>query len=124
VTDIESRDVVFLEKDFPMTGEVNKVFELYEMANLDYGATSHSVEDLEATLNPPGNSGHDFCLFLLSCSKITSNINLVEAFVNQFLVINLRLRGKRSWLLYKIMNNQKYSVMLCLVLKQENDLNL
>jgi hypothetical protein len=44
--------------------------------------------------------------------------------VNQFLVINLRLRGKRSWLLYKIMNNQKYSVMLYLVLKQENDLNL
>jgi hypothetical protein len=29
--DIESRDVVFLEKDFPMTSEVNKIFELYEM---------------------------------------------------------------------------------------------
>jgi len=31
VMDIESRDVVFLEKDFPMTSEVNKIFELYEM---------------------------------------------------------------------------------------------
>jgi hypothetical protein len=30
-----------------MIGEVNKYFQLYEMENLDYGATSHSVEDLK-----------------------------------------------------------------------------
>ena len=57
--EIESRDVIFLEKDFPMTNEVNKDFRLYEMKNLDYGATSYSGKDLEETLNPPGNSGSD-----------------------------------------------------------------
>jgi len=59
VIEIESRDVIFLEKDFPMTSEVNKDFRLYEMKNLDYGATSYSGKDLEETLNPPGNSGSD-----------------------------------------------------------------
>ena len=57
--DIESRDVVFLEKDFPMTSEVNKDFQLYEMENLDYGTTSHLIEDLNETSNPPSNSGSD-----------------------------------------------------------------
>jgi hypothetical protein len=57
VTEIESRDVVFLEKNFLTTCEVNKDFQLYEMKNPDYKATSHSVEDLEETLNPPRNSG-------------------------------------------------------------------
>ena len=51
--EIESRDVVFLEEVFPKTGEVKQDFQLYEMENLDYGAISHSVEDLEETLNPP-----------------------------------------------------------------------
>jgi hypothetical protein len=40
VTEIESHDVVFLEKVFPKTGEVEKDFQLYKMKNLDYGATS------------------------------------------------------------------------------------
>jgi hypothetical protein len=47
VIEIESRDVIFLEKIFPMTGEVEKDFQLYKIKNLDYGATSHLVEDLE-----------------------------------------------------------------------------
>jgi hypothetical protein len=59
VTEIESHDVIFLGKDFPTTGEVNKAFQLYEMKNLDYGTTSHSVEDLEETLNPLGNNRSD-----------------------------------------------------------------
>ena len=58
VTEIESRDVVFLEKVFPKTGEVEKDFQLYEMRVLDYGETSHSV-DLDETFNPPRNSGSD-----------------------------------------------------------------
>jgi hypothetical protein len=29
------------------------------MENLDYGAISHSVEDLDETFNPPRNSGSD-----------------------------------------------------------------
>ncbi|KAG6778425.1 hypothetical protein POTOM_018289 [Populus tomentosa] len=59
VTEIESRDVVFLEKVFPKASEVEKDFQLYEMENLDYGETSHSVEDLDETFNPPRNSGSD-----------------------------------------------------------------
>jgi len=56
---IESRDVVFLEKVFPKTGEVEKDFQLYEMENLDYGTTSHLAEDLEETFDPSRNSGSD-----------------------------------------------------------------
>jgi len=59
VTEIESRDVVFLEKVFPKTGEVEKDFQLYEMENLDYGETSHSVEDLNENFNPPRNTRSD-----------------------------------------------------------------
>jgi hypothetical protein len=42
-----------------MTCEVNKDFQLYEMKNLDYGTTSHSVEDLEEPLNSSGNNESD-----------------------------------------------------------------
>jgi hypothetical protein len=59
VTEIESHDVVFLEKVFPKIGEVEKDFQLYEMKNLDYSATSHSAEDLDETFIPPRNSGSD-----------------------------------------------------------------
>ena len=59
VTKIESHDVMFLEKAFPKTGEVEKYFQLYEMENLDYGAISHSVEDLDETFDPPRNSRSD-----------------------------------------------------------------
>jgi hypothetical protein len=42
-----------------MTSEVDKDFQLYEMENLDHDATSHSVEDLKETFNPPRNNGSD-----------------------------------------------------------------
>jgi hypothetical protein len=66
------------------------------MENLDYGATSHSAEDLMKLLILLETVGVIFYLFLLSWSKIMSNLNLEEALVNQFLVVDLRLRGKRS----------------------------
>ena len=59
VTEIESCDVVFLEKVFPKTSEVEKDFQLYEMKNLDYSAISHLAEDLDETFNSPKNSGSD-----------------------------------------------------------------
>jgi hypothetical protein len=77
---IESHDVVFLENDFPSIGEVNKVFQLYK------------IEDL----NNYVIVGVIFYLFLHSWRKIMSHHNLKKAFMNQFLVVNLRLRGKRS----------------------------
>jgi len=63
VTEIESCNVVFLEKVFPKTGEVEKDFQLYEMENLDYSATSHSAENLDETFNHPRNSGSDILSF-------------------------------------------------------------
>ena len=43
VTEFESHDVVFLEKDFPTIGEIDKDFQFYEMEDPDYGAPSHLV---------------------------------------------------------------------------------
>ena len=56
MTELESRDVVFLEEDFPVRGKVNKDFQFYE--NLENGDPT-TVEGLEDTLNPPGESGSD-----------------------------------------------------------------
>ena len=60
VTEFESRDVVFLEEDYPTRGKIDEDFQFYEMEDLDYGSPSHSVEELEETLNPPENSGSDY----------------------------------------------------------------
>ena len=41
VTEFESRDVVFLEKDYFTRGEIDKDLQLYEMEDLDYGTPSN-----------------------------------------------------------------------------------
>ena len=64
VTEFKSRDVGFLKEDFPTRGEMDKDFQFYEMEDPKYGAISHSVEELEETLNLSGNSGSDFVLDL------------------------------------------------------------
>ena len=38
VTEFESRDVVFLEEDYPTRGEIEKDFQIYEMEDPDNGA--------------------------------------------------------------------------------------
>ena len=60
VTEFESRDVVFLEKDYQIKGEIEQDFQFFEMEDPDNGASSHSVEGLEETLNLFENSGSDF----------------------------------------------------------------
>ena len=47
VIEIESRDVGFLEEDFPSRGEVTREVELYEMEDLLKGAPSSLVENEE-----------------------------------------------------------------------------
>ena len=59
VKETDSRDVVFLEEVFPKTGKVKQDFQLYEIENLDYGTTSHLVDDLNESLNPRSNIGSD-----------------------------------------------------------------
>ena len=60
MTKFKSRDVVFLEEDYPTKGEIDKDFQFYEMENPDYGAPSHLVEGLNEIFNPPKNSGNDY----------------------------------------------------------------
>ena len=60
VTEFELRNVVFLKEDYPTRGKIDEDFQFYEMEDLDYGSPSHSVEELEETLNPPKNSGSDY----------------------------------------------------------------
>ena len=60
MTEFESRDVVFLEEDYPTRNEIEKDFQFYEMEDQDNGVSSHSVEGLEETLNLPENSESDF----------------------------------------------------------------
>ena len=59
VTEFESRDVVFLEEDYPTRGEIEKDFQFYEMEDPDNGTPSHLVEGLEETFNLSENSGSD-----------------------------------------------------------------
>ena len=96
MTEIESRDVVFLEEDYPTRGKIEKDFQLYEMEDPNNGAPSHSVEGLEETFNLSENSENDFALDLLLWSKIMRNLNLVKVLVNESLVVDLRLRRKHS----------------------------
>ena len=65
VTETESRDVVFLEKDYSMRGEIEKDFQFYEMKDLDNDTQSYSIEGLEETLNLSKNNGSD-CVFDLT----------------------------------------------------------
>ena len=37
ITEFELRDVVFLKKDYPMRGEIDKDFQFYEMEDPKYG---------------------------------------------------------------------------------------
>ena len=56
MTELESRDFVFLEEDFPVRGKVNNDFQFYENLENDNPTI---VEGLEETLNPPEGSGSD-----------------------------------------------------------------
>ncbi|CAL5374326.1 unnamed protein product [Camellia sinensis] len=59
VTEIESRDVDFLEEDFPSRGEVTREVEFYEMEDLLEGAPSSLVENEEIIPQAPRDSGSD-----------------------------------------------------------------
>ena len=59
VTIIESRDVDFLEEDFPSRGEVTRDVELHEMEDLLEGTPSSLVENEEIIFQAPRDSGSD-----------------------------------------------------------------
>ena len=52
VTEIESRDVVFLEEDFPGQGEIDRDTHLYEMEDPEVG---EGVRIIDSTLTRPDN---------------------------------------------------------------------
>ena len=59
VTELESRDVDFIESEFPNIGEVEKNLTLYEMVDQEEGAPSRLVEDKEEIPETPRDSGSD-----------------------------------------------------------------
>ena len=57
MTELESRDVDFIESEFPNIGEVEKNLTLYEMMDQEVGAPSRLVKDKEEIPETPRNSG-------------------------------------------------------------------
>ena len=58
VTEIESRDVTFLEDDFPSKGEVKKEFQLYEIEDLDHISEKNieAQKEIPQSLDPSKSS--------------------------------------------------------------------
>ena len=59
VTELESRDVGFIESEFPNIGKVEKNLTLYEMMDQEVGALSRLVEDKEEIPETLRDSGSD-----------------------------------------------------------------
>ena len=59
VTEVESRDIDFIENEFPSRGEVDKDLTLYEMMDPNEGAPSSLIENQEEILETPRDSGSD-----------------------------------------------------------------
>ena len=59
VTELESRDVVFIESEFPNIGEVEKNLTLYEMLDQEVSAPSRLVKDKKEIPKTPRDSGSD-----------------------------------------------------------------
>jgi hypothetical protein len=59
VTEVESRDVDFIENEFPSRSEVDKDLTLYEMMDPNEGVPSSLVENHEEILETPRDSGSD-----------------------------------------------------------------
>ena len=59
VTEVESRDVEFVENEFPSRCEVDKDLTLYEMMDRNRGAPSSLVENQEEIPKIPRDSGSD-----------------------------------------------------------------
>ena len=59
VIELESRDVDFIESEFPNKCEVEKNLTLYEMMDQEGSAPSRLVEDKEEIPKTPGDSGSD-----------------------------------------------------------------
>ena len=57
MTELESRDVDFIESEFPNIGEVEKNLTFYEMMDQEVGAPSRLVEDNEEIPETPRDSG-------------------------------------------------------------------
>lgn len=59
VTEIESRDVDFIEDEFPSKGEVDRSLELHEIVEQEESASRNLVENEEEILQAPTNYKKD-----------------------------------------------------------------
>ena len=97
VTELEPRNVDFIESEFPNKGEVEKNLTLYEMKDQEGGIPSRLVEDKEEIPETPKDSGSDSQLSGSTPLEVDpQQPQHVEAPVVMFLVVVLRLRGKLS----------------------------
>ena len=97
VTELESRDVGFIESEFPNKGEVEKNLTLYEMKDQEGGTPSRLVEDKEEIPETPKDSRSDSQLSGSTPLEVDpQQPQHVEAPVVMFLIVVLRLRGKLS----------------------------
>ena len=102
VTEFESRDVIFLEEDFPKRGEINGDFRLYKTEDPEgSGSIRHinldpTKQDSMGYRAPHDVSGSEKLSDLIIWNRIINNLNLDEVIMRKFPVVGLRLRGKPS----------------------------
>ena len=98
VTELESRNVNFIESEFLNIGEVEKNLTLYEMTDQEVAAPSRVVEDKEEIPETPRDSGSDLQPSGSTPLEVDlhNNLSHVEATMVIFLTVILRLRGELS----------------------------
>jgi hypothetical protein len=106
VTEIVSRDVKFMENDFPSRGDVGQSLELYKMVE--------SWDNTSAT--NPGNSGREITPSGSDHNhkKITLKAhNCIEVSVEMFHADALELKGNPSLVLRKMTRSLSHMMRLC-----------
>ena len=97
VIELESRDVDFIESEFPNICEIEKNLTLYEMMDQEVGGLSRLVEDKEEIPETPRDSGSNLQPSGSTPLEVDpQQPQHVEAPVVMFLVVILRLKGKLS----------------------------
>uniref|UniRef100_A0A2N9HL28 CCHC-type domain-containing protein n=1 Tax=Fagus sylvatica TaxID=28930 RepID=A0A2N9HL28_FAGSY len=111
VTKVESRDVDFIENEFPSRGEVNKDLTLYEMMDPNEGCPCSLVENQEEIPETPRDSGNDLqpsgsAPLEEDSQQPQPRRSKCEKCSSSSLI---RLKGKLLWFLHKMMKSLEQS---------------
>ena len=100
VTEIESRDVIFLEEDFPKKGEINGDFPLFEMENPEASGSARKIDSTPTEQDsmeyhaPPNISGSEKLSDFDPMEQDHEQSQPQHSNREKVLVVDLRLRGK------------------------------